>query len=262
MIIPTKRADVPVVPNFYLEAKAPGGGAEAVRRQACLEGAYGARAMHILRSYGEEEEPVYDSKAYTYSSTYHAGTLRLYAHHVTAPTTSGGGNGAGVHMTQVKGFDMLSDRDACADGIKHFRNARDLAQRHRDEFIQDANARARRSDTLPLDEPEAAEARPYRDSGSDDFVDCEEYVASRGVATKVSSLPQYLSAKDEEHSQESTSLGAVEPAMSFATSFTSSFSTQSPARSKRNRVSRSPPTESKLLKKQNVGKKRVRHGAS
>jgi hypothetical protein len=43
-------------------------------------------------------------------------------------------------MTQAKGFDMLSDRDACADGIKYFRNARDLAQRHRDKFVQKANA--------------------------------------------------------------------------------------------------------------------------
>lgn len=212
--------------------------------------------MHSLQSHGEEE-PVYDGNAYTYSSTYHAGTLRLYAHHPTAPTTPGGR--PGYHMTQVKGFDMLSDRDACADGIKYFRNARDLARSHRDRFIQDTNARARRSDALLVEELDAAEAQQYGDSGSDKFVDCEEYVASGPIATENiaasrsvdggSALPQYLYAEDEEYSQESTSLGAVKPAMSFASSFTSSFSTQSLARSKRSKASCSPPSESQVHKK-------------
>lgn len=61
--------------------------------------------MQSLQSYGKE--PVYDGNAYTYSSTYHDGTLRLYAHHPTAPTTSGGR--LEYYMTRVKGFDMLSD---------------------------------------------------------------------------------------------------------------------------------------------------------
>ena len=71
MIVPIKHADVPVAPNLFLEAKGPGGAAHVARRQACLDGAYGARAMHSLQSYGKEE-PVYDGDAYTYSSTYHA----------------------------------------------------------------------------------------------------------------------------------------------------------------------------------------------
>ncbi|KAK3372344.1 hypothetical protein B0H63DRAFT_484434 [Podospora didyma] len=115
---------------------------------------YGARAMHALQNYGEEE-PAYNGNAYTYSSTYHAGMFRLYAHHPTAPTTPGGR--PEYHMTQIKGFDMLSDQNAGVDGMKYFRNARDLAQRHRDKFIQEGNARARRPDALLVDEPEAAE---------------------------------------------------------------------------------------------------------
>ena len=60
--------------------------------------------MHSLQSYGEKK-PVYDSNAYTYSSTYHAGTstLQLYAH-VTAPTDPEGR--PGYHMTKLRGFDL------------------------------------------------------------------------------------------------------------------------------------------------------------
>jgi len=259
IIVPTKHADIPVVPNFFLKAKGPGGSAHVARRQACLDGAYGARAMHSLQSYGEEE-PVYDGKAYTYSSTYHSGTgtLQLYAHHTTAPTDSEGL--PGYHMTQVKAYALTSDRETCVQGIGAFRNARDLARRHRDEFIRSANTRASRSSALLVDDPETQQ---YEDSGSDKFVDCEEYVAPGAVASETiatssrhvdegAAVSQYY-AEDEEYSQESTSLGAVEPTMSF-TSLRSSFSTPSVTRSKRNRGSRSPPTEPQEPKKQNLAK--------
>ena len=261
MIIPTKHADCPVAPNFYLEAKAPRGGADVAQRQALHDGAIGARAMHSLQNYGEKE-PVYDGNAYTYSSTYLDGQLKLYAHHVTAPTTPAGL--PGYHMTQVDTYALTGSRKGFVEGATAFRNARDLARRHRDGFILDANARARRSNTLLVDEPEPAEAQQYGDSGSGGFVDGEEDVALGAVAAgKIAisrhfdegSVPQYLDAEDEEQSQESTSLGALEPAASFATSFTSSFSTQSVTRSKRSKTSRSPPTEPQLHKK------RTRHGA-
>jgi len=45
--------------------------------------------MHALQNYGEEE-PAYDGKAHTISSTCHAGTLKLYAHYVMPPTVPGG----------------------------------------------------------------------------------------------------------------------------------------------------------------------------
>lgn len=267
-IVPTKHADVPVAPNFFLEAKAPEGGAGVARRQACYDGAYGARAMHALQSYGEET-PVYDGNAYTYSSTYHAGILRLYAHHVTAPTTPEGR--PEYHMNKLRGFDLLDDRDTCADGIKHFRNARDLAQRHRDKFIQKANTRARQSDALAVDQPEAADAHQYGDSSSDEFVDCEEHVASQAVAAESyatsqdidegSALPQDLYGEDGGYSQESTSLDAVAPSMSFATSSTSNFSARSQTRSKRNRASHSPPANPQPHKKQDSAKSRTPHSA-
>ncbi len=72
LVIPTKHPSVPVAPNFYLEAKARSGGAHVAQRQACYDGAIGARATHALQNYGAEE-PAFDGNAYTYSSTYHDG---------------------------------------------------------------------------------------------------------------------------------------------------------------------------------------------
>ncbi|KAM7218476.1 hypothetical protein V8F06_006080 [Rhypophila decipiens] len=180
MIIPTEHPNVPVAPNFFLGAKPPAGRVDVARRQACYNGAYGARAMHALQNYNVEES-VYNGKAYTYSSTYYAGQLKLYAHHISAPTDPKGR--PEYHMTQVKAYALTGRRETCVQGIGAFRNARDLAQRHRNMFIQQANRRARRSDAPSVDEPEA-EAQQYGDTGFDQFVDCEDYVGSQVVAAE------------------------------------------------------------------------------
>ena len=78
-----------MAPNFFLEVKGPEGILAVAERQARYHGAVGSRGIHSLQNYGAEE-PEYDGKAYTFSSIYHGGTLKLYAHHVTAPTTEGG----------------------------------------------------------------------------------------------------------------------------------------------------------------------------
>ncbi|KAK8917529.1 hypothetical protein H634G_08914 [Metarhizium anisopliae BRIP 53293] len=103
--IPTKHPNVPVVPNFFLEVQGPDGNASVAQRQACYDGAYGTRAIHALQNY-KETDPIYDGNAYTYSSTYYAGTgtLQLYAHHVTAPATVN--ERPQYHMTQIDGWQM------------------------------------------------------------------------------------------------------------------------------------------------------------
>ncbi|TWU72957.1 hypothetical protein ED733_003366 [Metarhizium rileyi] len=112
-VIPTKHHSVPVASNFFMEVKGPDGNASVAQRQACYDGAYGARAMHALQNYGKAE-PEYDGYVKTYSSTYHpaTGSLQLYAHHITAP------------------------------GATVLRNARELAKEHRDQVIQAANEKA------------------------------------------------------------------------------------------------------------------------
>lgn len=137
LIIPTKHRGVPVAPNFFLEIKGPDGNAAVAQRQACYDGAYGARAMHALQNYGRTL-PVFDGNAYTFSSTYHAntGTLQLYAHHVTAPTTEGGR--PEYHMTQLRSFSMTDTRETYVEGAAAFRNARLVAKRRRDAIIEAA----------------------------------------------------------------------------------------------------------------------------
>jgi hypothetical protein len=76
-IIPSTQEDAPMLPNLFLEVKGPDGSLAVAGRQACYDGALGARAMHSLQSFGASE-PVYDRNAYTVTSAYHGGTLKMY----------------------------------------------------------------------------------------------------------------------------------------------------------------------------------------
>lgn len=229
LIIPsdTNAARRPAAPNFFLEAKAPWGAADVAKRQAGIDRAIGARAMHALQNYGVDE-PVFDGNAYTYSSTYHAGTgtLQLYAHHVTPPTAPGGR--PEYHMTLLDSYAMTGKRERFVEGATAFRNARDLAQRHRDSLIQAANARQHRSNVEAPPEGEITVAVTEQE--------------------------------EEEPSQESISLSA-DPAMSFTRSFTS-FTAPSQASSKRTRASNSPPSNAHPHEKHDSAKKRTRRSAS
>lgn len=141
-IVPCNNTARPAVPNFFLEAKGDGGRADVLKRQACHDGAIGARAIHSLENY-RASEPQYDGHAKSFSSTYHHGTstLALYGHHMTRPLVPGGR--PEYHMTKLKGFDMTSDRETFQRGAGAFRNLRDLSRTHRDSAIDHANQVAR-----------------------------------------------------------------------------------------------------------------------
>ncbi|KAJ8122830.1 hypothetical protein ONZ43_g1071 [Nemania bipapillata] len=138
-IIPSTMLDKPMAPNFFVEVKGPDGNIAVARRQARYDGAIGSRAMHTLQNYGKDE-PEYDGNAYTFTSTYHDGTLKMYAHSTTAPTTPEGR--PEYHMMELEIFAMTRSRQNFVEGATAFRNARDLAKTHRDSFIQAANSRA------------------------------------------------------------------------------------------------------------------------
>ncbi|KAK1774992.1 hypothetical protein QBC45DRAFT_454316 [Copromyces sp. CBS 386.78] len=137
LIIPTNNA--PVLPNFFMEIKGPKGNALVAQRQAMHVGAIGARAIHAIQNHGKKE-PVYDGNTYTYSSTYCNGTLNLYVHHVAPPTVPGGQ--PKYYMTLVNAWVLLTTSQTFREGVTAFRNARDRARWHRDNFIQAANERA------------------------------------------------------------------------------------------------------------------------
>lgn len=216
----------PAAPNLFLEAKAPSKDADVAKRQACLAGAYGARAMHALQNYGQEE-PQYDGNAYAYSSTYHAGTgtLKLYAHHVTAPTTEGGR--PEYHMTHMRTFGMIDSREAFVQGVTAFRNTRDLAKRRRDKLIQAANARAFEDNMVVAHEGlDTATEIQYEEDSTDEPAlsshhypyaddDSEDALGQASVAADMNDLP-----------------------MSFVTSFTPSFTSSLSSHSHRTRSKR------------------------
>ncbi|TWU74648.1 hypothetical protein ED733_003051 [Metarhizium rileyi] len=147
------------------EVKSPDGGASVAQHQACYDGAHGARAIHALQNY-EETEPIFDGNAYTYSSTYHSGTgtLQLYAHHITAPTTAD--EQPEYHMTQIDGWQTTGNINSFRRGATAFRNARDSAERYRNSFIKAANARASRAAAAVQGETNTS--LDLRESGGDE----------------------------------------------------------------------------------------------
>ncbi|GAB0145810.1 hypothetical protein EsHS_00006230 [Epichloe bromicola] len=145
-IIPSSQSDLPILANFFLEAKGPDGSLSVASRQACYNGALGARGMHSLQSYGQPELE-YDNKAYTISSIYHGGQLKMFASHPIPPRTAE--EKPGFVMTQIKTWGLTGDADTFRQGASAFRNARDWAKEQRDYAIQQANELVARKHLVP-----------------------------------------------------------------------------------------------------------------
>ena len=145
VIVPSTAADCPFLPNFLAELKAPAASAEVLRRQVIYDGAFGARAMHHLKSYATQE--TFDENAYTLTSAYIHGQLEIFAHYLTAPESPG--QPPYYHIASLKKYllDDVDDIAAFLSGIAAFRNARDIAQQNRDAFIADATQRIKWSST-------------------------------------------------------------------------------------------------------------------
>jgi hypothetical protein len=140
-IVPSSDTSLPAVPNYFLEGKSTKGRADVAVRQACYDGAVGARAMHQLQNYGAST-PVYDGNAYTIASTYHDGQLKMYAIHPTEPKVPG--TQPEYYMTQLNAYALGGTADRFREGAGAYRNARDWAKEQRDQFIADANGTAQR----------------------------------------------------------------------------------------------------------------------
>ena len=155
-IIPSTQDGLPIAPNFFLVAKGPNGTAAVATRQACYDGALGARGMNSLQSYGEDE-PVYDNNAYTIMSIYSDGQLKMYTSHPTQPSSPGGR--PEYCMNQLRSFAMTDTAETFRQGATAYRNARDWAKEQRDEAIKRANERVNESQVgASLDETYTTEA--------------------------------------------------------------------------------------------------------
>ena len=66
------------LPNFFIEAKSPNESTIVVKRQACFDDALSARDVHELRLLEASPTLAYDNNAYTITSIYYDGQLKMY----------------------------------------------------------------------------------------------------------------------------------------------------------------------------------------
>jgi hypothetical protein len=124
-IIPSTQDDLPVAPNFFLAAKRPDGSAAVAKRQACYDGALGARGMDSLQSYGQENAS-HVTNACTISSIYHDGTLKMYIIHPSQPASPG--DRREYFTNQLNTWGMTGNIETFRQGATVYRNARDWAK--------------------------------------------------------------------------------------------------------------------------------------
>ncbi|QSS55815.1 hypothetical protein I7I53_03802 [Histoplasma capsulatum var. duboisii H88] len=127
-----------MVPNFFLEAKGPDGSLAVATWQACYDSALEAQGMHALQSY-QQDGSTYNNSAYTLTSTYHGGQLKLYTTHLAEP--EGPGHRPEYIMTQLNTWGMTGNLETFQQGACAYQNARDWAKEKRDGFIRLANER-------------------------------------------------------------------------------------------------------------------------
>lgn len=136
IIIPSTQDSRSMLPNFFLKVKGSEESAAVTKRQACYDGALGARVMQILQSY-EKDDSVYDNNTYIIASTYHDGQLKLYiSHSIESMSTR---HEPEYVMTQLKGWSTISDSKTFRQGVTWYRNARHWTGEKRNEFIMIAN---------------------------------------------------------------------------------------------------------------------------
>lgn len=134
-IEPSTQDDLPILPNFLLAAKGPDGSLAVAGRQASYDGALGARAMHTLQTY-KQEQPKFDNNAYTITSIYHGGTLKMFTSHPSKPNKS---DRPEYYMNQLGSFSLTHDAEVFRQGASWFRNGRDWAKEQRNDAIRQAN---------------------------------------------------------------------------------------------------------------------------
>lgn len=140
-IMPSKKLDTPLLPNFFLEIGGPEGSPAVLPRQITQDLAYGARALLEMQSYSNGSRE-YDGNAYTIGSVYYGNCslLKFFTMHLTQPADLTGR--PIYHVIPIRSFDLTQDAATCRDGITWFRNSRDFAKEVRDAAIAHANQTA------------------------------------------------------------------------------------------------------------------------
>lgn len=125
LIIPSTQHDLPIVPNNSTAVKGPDGTLAVARRQACYDGAFGARSMQSVQSF-RQTEPLYDGKAYAFTSISYGGNLKIFTSYVTEPASPEAR--PEYHMHQIRPFSMSDSPETWRQGATMYRNAIDPAK--------------------------------------------------------------------------------------------------------------------------------------
>ena len=138
-IVPSSDNSKPLLPNFFFELDTPNGHVLDTRLKVTRDLAYGARGMHKIQSY-RQDQPMFDGNAYAIGGTYdcYSQTLMLYTTHPTRPTDP---NGEPEYWTTMIRNYAMADKATFREGVAAFRNAQDWAKEQRDAFIKVAKKR-------------------------------------------------------------------------------------------------------------------------
>lgn len=118
-------------------------------RQALYDGVLGARGVFFARKYvNDNEDWVYDDKAYTITGIYQGGQLKIYAIHPMRPL-SGRLDRPWFVMTQIGSYALSGSPKSFREGAGAYRNAMKSAEEQRDQIIADANMKAAQTRSAP-----------------------------------------------------------------------------------------------------------------
>jgi hypothetical protein len=220
-------------------------------------GVIGARGMHKLQNYSADE-PVYDNNAYSFSSTYQDGQLKLHSTHPTAPTVPGGN--PEYHMTQLDSHALTGNVKRFREGATAYRNNRDLAKTHRDSFIEQANEKARQ---MPI----SSSTTTFSDRRTSlpplivDSADTSEDELARNEVTPLKRLrpaPVPPISHEATNRRSSRPMSSLTPQRSAAADLTPSDDQRSPTATGRG-TSHSPSQVQTMQNTIEVPSKRMRH---
>ncbi|PHH76528.1 hypothetical protein CDD82_3952 [Ophiocordyceps australis] len=134
-VCPTIWENDGVVPNFFCELRESTANPDGLQRELGYNLTFGARAIHWLRGYSLGKGKEFDGRAYALGFTLQEGNLTLYAGRVRKNHAGD----TGYVVTQLGSWVTSGTVDELRKGIKIYRNARDWADRMRQEVIEDAN---------------------------------------------------------------------------------------------------------------------------
>ena len=144
-IVPSLHVNIPIMPNFFVELKGPDGSPNVTRRQVLYYGTLGARGMHEVNAFANNDNTsIYDENAYTFSISYHPihAVLCIYTTHVVKPI---GPDHLPSYCTRpLQSWSLTGSQRAFVEGVTAARNMQAFAAEKRHEVITAANFRAKK----------------------------------------------------------------------------------------------------------------------